>query len=78
MMGIGGEQRQEQRISIPVILVFALDIWQEKIGKFVILWIDLREEIFPLHYYSESESNLFRDLQIFRFFPARYPKQRQE
>ena len=77
-MLVGGEQRQEQRISIPVILVFALDIWQEKPGKFVILWIDLREEIFPVHCYSESESNLFRELQIFRFFPARYPKQGQE
>ena len=39
-----------------------------KFCKFVILWIDLREDIFPVHCYSESESNLFRELQIFRFF----------
>ena len=77
-MLVGGEQRQEQRISIPVILVFALDIWQEKNGKFVILWIDYfhflnnnaQEKFLPL--------NQFRELQIYRFFPARYPKQRQE
>ena len=34
---VGGEQRQEQRISIPVPAVPVQDIWQEKNGKFVIL-----------------------------------------
>ena len=36
---------------------------RKKNGKFVILWIDFREDIFPVHFYSESESNSLKSIQ---------------
>ena len=46
------------------------DIWQEKKGKFVILSIDFREDIFPVHFYSESESNSLKSIQRITNFPG--------
>ena len=46
------------------------DILQEKNGKLVILWIDFREDIFPVHFYSESESNSLKSIQRVTNFPA--------
>ena len=43
---------------------------RKKNGKFVILWIDFREDIFPVHFYSESESNSLKSIQRITNFPA--------
>ena len=57
-----GCAEQETRICLPVPAVPAQDILQEKNGKLVILWIDFREDIFPVHFYSESENNSLREV----------------
>ena len=36
---------------------------RKKAGKFVNLWIDFREDIFPVYFYSESESNSLKLIQ---------------
>ena len=59
-----GWAEQETRICIPVPAVPVQDIWQENAVKFVNLWIDFREDIFSVHFYSESESNSPKSIQI--------------
>ena len=65
-----GCAEQETRICLPVPAVPVQDILQEKNGKLVILWIDFREDIFPVHFYSESESNSLKSIQRVTNFPA--------
>ena len=42
----------------------------KKAGKFVIIWIDFKEDIFPVHFYSESENNSHKSIQRITNFLA--------
>ena len=54
---------QEPRISILVPAVPVSELLAKKPGKFVNLWIDFREDIFPVYFYSESESYSLKSIQ---------------
>ena len=52
---VGGEQRRNQEFRFRFRQCRYRNFWQEKTGKFVNLWIDFREDIFPVYFYSESD-----------------------
>ena len=60
---IGGEQRRNQEFQFRFRQCRYRNFWQEKTGKFVNLWIDFREDIFPVYFYSESESYSLKSIQ---------------
>ena len=60
---IGGEQRRNQEFRFRFRQCRYRNFWQEKTGKFVNLWIDFREDIFPVYFYSESESYSLKSIQ---------------
>ena len=60
---LGGEQRRNQEFRFRFRQCRYQNFWQEKTGKFVNLWIDFREDIFPVYFYSESESYSLKSIQ---------------
>ena len=60
---VGGEQRRNQEFRFRFRQCRYRNFWQEKNGKFVNLWIDFREDIFPVYFYSESESYSLKSIQ---------------
>ena len=62
-MILGGEQRRNQEFRFRFRQCRYRNFWQEKTGKFVNLWIDFREDIFPVYFYSESESYSLKSIQ---------------
>ena len=60
---VGGEQRRNQEFRFRFRQCRYRNFWQEKTGKFVNLWIDFREDIFPVYFYSESESYSLKSIQ---------------
>ena len=66
---VGGEQRRNQEFRFRFRQCRYRNFWQEKTGKFVNLWIDFREDIFPVYFYSESESNSLKSIQRFTNSP---------
>ena len=67
---VGGEQRRNQEFRFRFRQCRYRNFWQEKTGKFVNLWIDFREDIFPVYFYSESESYSFKSIQRITNSPA--------
>ena len=63
MEKLGGEQRRNQEFRFRFRQCRYRNFWQEKTGKFVNLWIDFREDIFPVYFYSESESYSLKSIQ---------------
>ena len=62
-LSLGGEQRRNQEFRFRFRQCRYRNFWQEKTGKFVNLLIDFREDIFPVYFYSESESYSLKSIQ---------------
>ena len=70
MFWLGGERNRNKEFRFRFRHCRYRNSGRKKNGKFVILWIDFREDIFPVHFYSESESNSLKSIQIVTNFPA--------
>ena len=63
LLYLGGERNRNQEFRFRFWQCRYRNFWQEKNGKFVNLWIDFREDIFPVYFYSESESYSLKSIQ---------------
>ena len=69
-LALGGERNRNKEFRFRFRHCRYRNSGRKKNGKFVILWIDFREDIFPVHFYSESESNSLKSIQRVTNFPA--------
>ena len=60
---LGGERNRNKEFRFRFRHCRYRNSGRKKNGKFVILGIDFREDIFPVHFYSESESNSLKSIQ---------------
>ena len=67
---LGGQRRGKQEFRFRFRQCRYRNFWQEKAREFVIFLIYFREDIFPVYYYSESESNSLKSIQRFTNFPV--------
>ena len=70
LVRLGGERNRNKEFRFRFRHCRYRNSGRKKAGKFVILWIDFREDIFPVHFYSESESNSLKSIQRVTNFSA--------